>query len=173
MIMTILLSYHHRCRDNCKHDTKVTFTTEYAHTELTFLQSRKKNIYASSWMHRMVVTGMSTTSQPEPGTVLCHQKVGSRISAPCPLSVQNYYTFMGGVDSWDHIKGYYSSKIKCRNFYKIIHFLLNMAAVMPAVHLLQIQEVHLGPHSNACNFISYLSYLGHPSLLQLQTKTRR
>ena len=25
-------------------------------------------------------------------------------------------------------------------------------AVKPAVHLLQIQEVHLGPHSSACNF---------------------
>ena len=44
--------------------------------------------------------------------------------------------------------------MKCRIFfYKyIIHFLLNVAAVKPAVHLLQIQEVHLGPHSNACNF---------------------
>ena len=48
-----------------------------------------------------------------------------------------------------------------------------------SVHLLQIQEVHLGPHSNAWNFchlylyFSYLSYLGHPSFLGLQTKTRR
>ena len=47
------------------------------------------------------------------------------------------------------------------------------------IQALQIQEVHLGPHSNAGNFLlflsifSYLSYLGHPSLLGLQTKTRR
>ena len=49
------------------------------------------------------------------------------------------------------------------------------AAVKPVVHLLQIQEVHLVPHSSACNFIYflYLSYLGHTSRLGLQTKTRR
>ena len=28
-------------------------------------------------------------------------------------------------------------------------------AVTPAVHLLQIQEVHPGPHSNACNFCRF------------------
>ena len=53
------------------------------------------------------------------------------------------------------------------------------SAVKPAVQLLQIQEVHPVAHSSACNFcrflsiFSYLSYLGHPSLLGLQTKTRR
>ena len=43
------------------------------------------------------------------------------------------------------------------------------------IQALQIQEVHLGPHANAWNFIhfSYLFCLGHPSLLGLQTKTRR
>ena len=53
------------------------------------------------------------------------------------------------------------------------------SAVKPAVQLLQIQEVHLVPHSNTCNFFavilitfSYLSYVGHLSLLGLQTKTR-
>ena len=50
----------------------------------------------------------------------------------------------------------------------------------PVVQMLQIQEVHLGPHSNACNFFaifisffSYLSHLGYLSLLAFQTKTRR
>ena len=33
------------------------------------------------------------------------------------------------------------------------------SAVKPAVQLLQIQEVHLGPHSNACNFLPFLSIL--------------
>ena len=52
--------------------------------------------------------------------------------------------------------------------------------IKPAVQMLQIQEVHPGSHSNACNFLPfssicflYLSYLGHPSLLGLQTKTKR
>ena len=44
---------------------------------------------------------------------------------------------------------------------------LCIPVVTPAVQLLQIQEVHLGPQSNACNFcrffyqFSYLFYLGH------------
>ena len=32
------------------------------------------------------------------------------------------------------------------------------AVVKPAVHLLQIQEVHPGPHSNACNFCRFYLY---------------
>ena len=44
------------------------------------------------------------------------------------------------------------------------------------VQTFQIQEVHPGPHSYACNFchfyFSYLSYLRHTSLLGLQMKTR-
>ena len=48
--------------------------------------------------------------------------------------------------------------------------------VKPAVQLLQIQEMHPVAHSSACNFFicySYLFYLGHLSLLRLQTRTRR
>ena len=71
----------------------------------------------------------------------------------------------------------------CAVFWTIF-FLLSVwrlleTAVRPAVQLLQIQEVHPVPHSNACNFcrfliyFSYLLYLGHLSLLGLQTKTRR
>ena len=66
-----------------------------------------------------------------------------------------------------------SMHIICREFACTVH-----AVIKPAVQLLQIQEVHPGPHSNACNFLlflsilSYLSYLYHTSLLGLQTKTR-
>ena len=44
------------------------------------------------------------------------------------------------------------------------------SAVKPALHLLQIQEVHLVPHCNFCSFypFSYLSYLGHTSLIGLE-----
>ena len=79
-------------------------------------------------MDRKVVTVMSTTSQPKSSTVLQRQKDGSRISVPCPISIMDYNTYMGGVDSGDQVRGYYSCRTKCRNFYKyILHFLLDVA----------------------------------------------
>ena len=73
----------------------------------------------------------------------------------------------------------------CRKFCLQIYFLhvllaiflqLCMGKFTPVVLNMQIQEVHPVPHSNFLPFLSifsYLSYLGHPSLLGLQTKTRR
>ena len=45
---------------------------------------RHPDVCASSWMDRKIVTVMSTTTQPDVGTVLRRQKDGSRISVPCP-----------------------------------------------------------------------------------------
>ena len=93
-----------------------------------FLTIQKGNVCASSWMDRKIVTVMSTTSQPDVGSVLRRQKDGSRISVPCPLSIMEYNNFMGGVDRGDQVRGYYSCRTKCRKFYKyIFHFLLDVA----------------------------------------------
>ena len=98
------------------------------HNRVDFLTVQKGNICASSWMDRDVVTVMSTTSQPESSTVLRRQKDGTRISVPCPTSIVDYNTFMGGVDRGDQVRGYYSCRTKCKNFYKYnFHFLLDVA----------------------------------------------
>ena len=48
-------------------------------------------VTASSWMDNKVVSVMSTTSQPAAtGTVLRHQKDGTRVSVPCPEAIINY-----------------------------------------------------------------------------------
>ena len=71
---------------------------------------------------------MSTSSQPEMGSVLRRQKDGSRITVPCLMSIVEYSNFMGGVDRGDQVRGYYSCRTKCRKFYKyIFHFLLDIA----------------------------------------------
>ena len=58
---------------------------------------------ATSWMDKKVVTMMSTEIQPTTGTVLRRQKDGSRILVPCPQSIIEYNSFMGGVDRGDQI----------------------------------------------------------------------
>ena len=92
------------------------------------LTVQKGNVCATAWMDRKVVTVMATTSQPTTGTVLRHQKDGSRIPVPCPQSIIDYNMFMGGVDRGDQVRGYYSCRTKCRKFYKyIFHFLFDVA----------------------------------------------
>ena len=84
------------------------------------LTVQKGNVCASSWMDRKVVTVMSTTTQPELGTVQRRQRDGTKITVPCPLSIMDYNQFMGRVDRSDQIRGYYSCRTKCRKFYKYI-----------------------------------------------------
>ena len=104
------------------------YTPTYNMYRGDILTVQKGNVCASSWMDRKVVTALSTTTQPETGTVLRRQKDGTRISAPCPLSIIDYNKYMGGVDRGDQVRGYYSCRTKCRKFYKyIFHFLLDVA----------------------------------------------
>ena len=72
---------------------------------------------------------MSTCCQPnECGSILRHQRDGTRISLPCPGAIISYNTYMGGVDRGDHLRGYYSCHSKSRKFYKyIFYFLLDTA----------------------------------------------
>ena len=65
------------------------------------LTVQKGNVCASSWMDRKVVTVMSTTTQPELGTVQRRQRDGTRITVTCPLSIMDYNQFMTGVTRFE------------------------------------------------------------------------
>ena len=93
--------------------------------------------YQNRWPHKLTdympmtqfcVTLMSTSTQPgEIGSVMCRQKDGTCTSVPCPKSIIDYNTYMGGVDRGDQLRGYYSCRSKSRKFYKYIyHFLLDV-----------------------------------------------
>ena len=72
---------------------------------------------------------MSTTTQPQAsGSVLRRQLDGTRTSVPCPESIIQYNSYMGGVDRWDQLRGYYNCRTKRRKFYKYIFcFLFDVA----------------------------------------------
>ena len=66
-----------------------------------FLTVQKGNVCASAWMDRKIVSVMSTTSQP---AVLRRQKDGTRLSVPCPMSIDHYNSNMG-VSTGETIQG--------------------------------------------------------------------
>ena len=104
------------------------------------------------------MTVMSTTTQPEMGTVLCRQKDGTRITVPCPLSIIDYNQFMGGVDRGDQIRGYYSCRTKCRKFYKYIFYFLFDVAVTNA-YILQ---------KGYCGSVPFSTYAALFAMLELR-----
>ncbi len=88
-----------------------------------------KKIAASAWMDNKLVTVMYTGYDPtENNTVLRRQRDGTKKYFSCPLATAAYNRYMGGVDRGDQIRGYYSTKLKCRKFYKfIVNFLVGVA----------------------------------------------
>lgn len=87
------------------------------------------HIAASGWMDNKLVTVMYTGFDPAKiTTVQRRQRDGSKKSVTCPVATASYNKYMGGVDRGDQLRGYYSTKIKCRKFYKyIVNFLVGVA----------------------------------------------
>ena len=57
------------------------------------------------------------------------QKDGTSVSVSCPLSIQLYNKYMGGVDRNDQLRGYYSVRLKGRKYYKYMWWFIFDVAV--------------------------------------------
>ena len=81
---------------------------------------------------------LSTNQTPEQVTVRRRQKDGRRIEVPCPLAIQTYNCFMGGVDKNDQLRGYYSVRTKSRKSYKYLFWFLFDVAIVNSFILYQL-----------------------------------
>ena len=88
------------------------------------------NLTATVWQDKKPVPVVATNSDPTlPTQVLRKNKDGSKSVVVCPQSQEKYNEFMGGVDHSDQLRGYYNVRLKCRNFYKYVHWFLFDIAV--------------------------------------------
>ena len=67
-------------------------------------------------------------------------KNGTRISVPCPKSIQLYNTFMGEVDLNDQLRGYYSVRLKGCKYYKYLWWFLFDIAITNAYILSKLHS---------------------------------
>ena len=78
-----------------------------------------KELNISLWQDNRTVIVVSTNCNPTTATSVKQKlKNGTRISVPCPKSIQMYNTFMGRVDRNDQFRGYYSVGLKGCKCYK-------------------------------------------------------
>lgn len=94
-----------------------------------FRVKQDKNLTISLWQDNRPVVVIATNSDPSQTTTVARKgRDGSTSSIPCPLSVNLYNKFMGGVDRNDQVRQYYSIRLKGRKYYKYIWwFLLDVA----------------------------------------------
>ena len=91
-------------------------------------QSNRLSVYL--WQDNRPVIIVSTNCDPSLSTqVQRRQKNGTTLSVPCPLSVQLYNKYMGGVDRNDQLRGYYSVRLKGRKCYKYMWWFIFDVAV--------------------------------------------
>ena len=66
---------------------------------------------------------MSTNVSPTASTTVKRQtKDGHVENTTCPLSIQLYNSYMGGVDRADQLRGYYRVRMKSHKFYRFVLF---------------------------------------------------
>ena len=94
----------------------------FSRGEFTSRQDRKNpNVVATTWMDNRVVTVVSSLCSPDDTAVVRRrQKDSTIIDVPCPLSVELYNKFMGGVDKGDQLRKYYHVRMKTKKNYKYI-----------------------------------------------------
>ena len=82
-------------------------------------------VTALLWCDNRVVTLLSTNAQPQQhSTVQRKEHDGSHSDIPCPVGMELYNRYMGGVDKNDQLRQYYHVRIKSRKFYRYIFWFL-------------------------------------------------
>ena len=97
------------------------------------VQHKESNTTISLWQdsHPVIVIANNVDCTVT-GTVKRIKKNGTRETFPCPSSIALYNRFMGGVDHYDQLRGYYNTPIKCRKYCKYIFWFLVDVAIVNA-----------------------------------------
>ena len=81
-----------------------------------------------TWRDRKLVYIMSTNVSPTTTTTVKRRtKDGHVENVTCPVSIQLYNSYMGGVDRADQFRGYYHVRMKSHKFYRFV--LLNLTSL--------------------------------------------
>ena len=84
-----------------------------------------KSVAVSVWQDNQPVVVVASNCDPSSSTTVQRRKKDGTISTiPCPMSINLYNKYMGGVDLNDQLRGYYSVRSKGRKFYKYIWWFL-------------------------------------------------
>lgn len=98
-----------------------------------YLTRQFQELTVSLWQDSKPVLSIATNSNPlNITTVQRKSKDGSKVTIPCPQSIDLYNKYMGGVDKNDQLRGYYHVRLKGRKYYKYIFWFVFDVAVTNA-----------------------------------------
>lgn len=88
------------------------------------IEMKKGPLLAVTWMDNKPVHLISTISQPQGGTIQVkrRKKDGIQQDIPCPFVVQEYNSYMGGVDNNDQLKSYYEIVVNSKKWWPRIFY---------------------------------------------------
>jgi len=105
---------------------------------------QRGNLVVTTWRDRKLVYIMSTNVSPTTTTTVKRRtKDGHVENVTCPLSIQLYNSYMGGVDRADQFRGYYHVRMKSHKFYRFV--LLNLTSLhsLCFIFFSSPQQIHL------------------------------
>lgn len=99
------------------------------------------------WKDKKAIPFINTTCEPSrETTVMRKKKDGSRITVPCPQSVQLYNSYMGGVDVADQLRKTYSCRRKSKKWWlPLFYFMVDVSVVNS--YILHRETPHTAKHT--------------------------
>lgn len=88
------------------------------------IEMKKGPLLTVTWMDNKPVHLISTISQSQGGTIQVkrRKKDGIQQDIPCPFVVQEYNSYMGGVDNNDQLKSYYEIVVNSKKWWPRIFY---------------------------------------------------